>query len=268
MKDPPLAALQAALQAYLLGRQDAVPAQVNDSARTDARALLDVYRDGYALRLIEVLKKDFPKLLTMLGDDRFAAMGRAYLAAHPPSSFSVRWFGRRLAAFLAAATPWSEHGSLAEMAAFEWALGEAFDAPDAAVIGPEALAAVPHAGWPGLTFTLHPSLRRLAFRHDVPSLWQALELGEAPEAPPPREARATDHAIWRRGLEPAYRAIEPDEAWALDAAADGMAFGPLCDGLTRFHEVELAAGRAAGLLKQWLVDGLIVAYALTPESST
>jgi len=266
MSDP-LPRLQRRLQDYLLGTDDSIAAAVDDSPRTDAATLLGVYRDAYALRLLEILRKDYPKTHEMLGDDHFDALGRAYLAAHPSRTFTVRWFGQYLPAFLAATAPWSDHPVLAEMATLEWALGEAFDAPDVAPIGPEAIGAVPHAGWPGLVFTLHPSLRRHAFRYKVPELWQQLEHGEEHAGEVPIYDEAVTFLVWREGLQPVYRGVEPDEAWALAQLVEGSSFGALCDGLTRFHDPATAAGRAAQMLKQWLTDGLITGYALSPEMS-
>jgi hypothetical protein len=267
MSDP-LPSLQRQFQDYLFGAGEAIAGLINDSPRESAATLLDVYRDAYVLRLVEMLGKDYPKTKEMLGEEPFDAMGRAYLRAHPSRTFSVRWFGRHLATFLAQAEPWSEYPMLAEMAALEWALGEAFDAPDVATIGPEAMAAVPHAGWPGLTFRLHPSLRRHEFKFAVPELWQQLEHGETPDEPVPAYDVPTLFLIWREGLETAYRGVDPDEAWAVDQVLQGTAFGPLCDGLTQFHDAATAAGRAAQMLKQWLSDGLVVSYALSPEMST
>jgi hypothetical protein len=264
----PLPDLQRHFQDYLFGADERIAGTVNDSARTDRATLLEVYRDAYVLRLVEILGKDYPKTKAMLGDDDFDALGRAYLRSCPSRSFTVRWFGKHLPDFLADTQPWTDYPMLAEMARLEWLLGEAFDAPDTPVIGPDALARVPHAGWPGLTFVLHPSLRRHAFKFAVPELWQQFERDEAPDSPVPMYDAATVFLIWREGLETAYRGVDPDEAWAIEQVGQGMAFGALCDGLTQFHDAAAAAGRAAQILKQWLTDGLVVSYALSPEMST
>src|SRR5207245_2736166 len=50
--------LQRAFQDYLLASSDSFAAAVRDTRKADRTTLLDVYRDGYALRLIEVLTND------------------------------------------------------------------------------------------------------------------------------------------------------------------------------------------------------------------
>ena len=91
-------------------------------------------------------------------------MARAYIAAHPSRHPSVRWFGEDLADFLGRTPPYSRTPAAAEMARFEWALGEAFDSPDVAPVTAEALMALPPEAWETLSFTALPSLRRLALR--------------------------------------------------------------------------------------------------------
>ncbi len=50
-----LADLQRAFQDYLLASSDGFAAAVRDTRKADRATLLDVSRDGYALRLIEML---------------------------------------------------------------------------------------------------------------------------------------------------------------------------------------------------------------------
>ena len=70
-----LADLQRAFQDYLLASSEALPAAVRDTRKADRTTLLDVYRDGYALRLIEVLTNDYPGLMAMAGPGRFRPPG-------------------------------------------------------------------------------------------------------------------------------------------------------------------------------------------------
>ena len=52
-----LADLQRAFQDYLLQASDGFAGAVRDTRKADRQTLLGVYRDAYALRLIEVLTK-------------------------------------------------------------------------------------------------------------------------------------------------------------------------------------------------------------------
>src|SRR5215218_9608789 len=131
--------LQRAFQDYLLATSDTFQAAVRDTSKADRTALLDVYRDGYALRLIEVLTTDYPGVLAMAGPADFDRMARAYIAAHPSHYPSARWVGKHLADFLSSTPPYDKSPAAAEMARFEWALGEAFDSPDEKPVAAEAV---------------------------------------------------------------------------------------------------------------------------------
>src|SRR5579871_673370 len=102
--------------------------QVVSNARAGAEERVRVYVEGYRLRLLEVLGDNYTGLHSLLGDEQFDEMGRAYIDAHPSTHPSVRWFSRHLEIFLKDTSPYDEHPYLAEMAAFEWAQGLVFDA--------------------------------------------------------------------------------------------------------------------------------------------
>jgi len=69
-----LADLQRAFQDYVLASDQVFTAAVRDTSKADRVTLLDVYRDGYALRLIEVLTTDYPGVLAMAGPADFDHM--------------------------------------------------------------------------------------------------------------------------------------------------------------------------------------------------
>lgn len=255
-----LADLQRAFQDYVLASSDAFTGQVRDTSKADRVTLLDVYRDGYALRLIEVLTIDFPGVLAMAGPEAFDILTRAYIASHPSRHPSVRWFGRQLADFLATTTPYDSTPALAEMARFEWALGEAFDSVDAEPVKAKAVMAVPPEAWETIAFEPLPSLRCLAFAHDVPSSWQRREEVE----PGTLEVTLLDApvpwVIWRPERVSNFRSLEPDEAAMLGAMIERQPFPALCEALLPHVGEDQAAARAAGLLRAWVEEGMIGSF--------
>src|SRR5258708_35642942 len=142
-----LADLQRAFQDYLLAESDGFVASVRDTRKADRTTLLDVYRNGYALRLIEVLTNDYPGLMAMAGPDDFDQLARAYIAAHPSRHASVRWFGQHLADFIAGTPPYSRSPEAAEMARFECLLSGGVDAPEHGPVTPPQRVPLPHRAW-------------------------------------------------------------------------------------------------------------------------
>lgn len=251
-----LAALQRALQRQVLeGDTTNTLGILGGALAPEAR--LGIYVHGYRSRLVEVLGTDYPALGALLGEPALSALALDYLGEHPSSRPSVRWFGAALASHLGRrepGRPW-----LAELAAFEWAMGEAFDAAEAAPLGLECLAALPGDHWPGLGLRFHPSLRVLSLAHDVPGLWRRLRAGtpcaadEAPGGP------AATWLVWREDNAPVYRPAAEDEAVLLECLRAGGRFAEGCERLGERLDAEAVPLRAASLLKTWITEGLVVA---------
>ena len=248
--------LQRSFQAYVLGETDAPPATVAGAGAASAEERLHVYAEAIRLRFLEVLGEDYPGLRALAGADEFRSLRRAYVAAHPSHDRSIRWFGRHLPAFLRSAAPWRDHPVLGEMALFEWSKGELLDAADSPVVDVEDIAAIPPDRWAGIRPRLKPAMRRLALEWNVPGLWSAIDRGDTPPLPT-RGEQAVDWVLWREDLRVRWRSVEPDEAWALRACADGEDFGAICAGLSERSGEDGAALLAATCLKQWVVDGLL-----------
>lgn len=257
MSTSALLKLEQSFQDCMLKNDLDMRGQVVGTARADAAERVRVYVEAYRLRLLEVLEDNYTGLHGLLGDEQFEQMGRAYIDAHPSTHPSVRWFSRHLEDFLGRTKPYAEHPYLAEMAAFEWAQGLTFDAADDPVAGLESMANVAPEAWAGLRFTLHPAVRRLALRWNMPQVWQALEAGETPELE--QSEAPVSWLLWRADLLTHWRSLGEDEAWALDAVGEDSNFGELCEGLCQWHDPAAVAMQAAGFLKRWLTDGLLTA---------
>lgn len=252
--------LQRAFQDYLLASSESFQAAVRDTRKADRITLLDVYRDGYALRLIEVLTNDYPGLMAMAGPADFDHMARAYIAATPSRWPSVRWYGNGVADFLRTTAPYSRSPAAAEMARFEWALGEAFDSPDVAPVKAETLMALPPEAWETLSFTTLPALRRITLAFEVPQAWQRRDEVEPGNLEVERAPEPLVWAIWRPELVSNYRSLEIDEAAMLDALVEGRPFPELCEAVAPFTGDDQAPARAAGLLRAMVEGGMIAGF--------
>lgn len=251
-----LARLQHDFQDYVLGKRKRVVRAVRSSSRREAVAGMDVYARAYELRLLEVLRTDFPALRALAGDDVFETVGRAYIRAHPSDSPNARWFGKRFAPFLAQGGSSPPSDVMAEMARFEWAMGLAFDAPDRTALSMDQLARIPHESFAGATFMLHPSVQRIALKWNVPAFWKAIES----KADPPSLTAAPEPVqwvVWRPQLATYFRSVESDETLALNAVAEERTFGAVCEALAVVIEPSEVPPRAAQLVRRWTEEGLL-----------
>jgi len=251
---PELTKLQRAFQFYVLrGRPSGIQEAIAPPPGGDTPARLAVYRDGYTLRLIGALRSDYPVLQAMVGDARFDELARSYVGTRRSRHPNLRWYGADFARFLCGHV--DRQDALAEMAAWEWALGSAFDAADATVVDATTLTGVPSDRWPSIAMAFHPSVRRVDLRTDAPGAWKQHHEGERPE--PLVRATSMPWLVWRRELQVMYRSMEEDEAWALNSAMAGADFARLCSGLLRWKSEETAVVAWVGFLHTWLRDGLV-----------
>ena len=75
--------LQEEFQRGILAGDDIILAEVNDSAKEDRNVLFGVYRHAYVARLAEIVDEDYEQVHAYLGNQAFARLVKAYIAAHP-----------------------------------------------------------------------------------------------------------------------------------------------------------------------------------------
>ena len=251
-----LSNLQKEFQNYVFKRDRRMEREVVGTRRASAKTRLGIYSGAYRLRLLEALDTDYPALRALAGDDEFEKLGYAFIESHPSPYYNMRWYGGELAEFLKTTPPYNEHPVLNEMAAFEWIMALAFDAPDDPVVTVEDMAKIPGDAWPALVFTPHASLQRLNLEWNVPSFWKAVDKKEAPE-PPLKNEFPIGWVLWRRELNIYFRSMSVEEAWAMDAMRSGNTFAEICGGLCEWIDELQVAQHAAGMLKGWIAEGMI-----------
>lgn len=210
-----------------------------------------IYADMYLWRLIDGLRQTFPNLGRYLGDERFAALGEAYLRRHPSEHHDIAQVGRHLASFLRE-HPAEERPDLADLAELEWARQEVFFAPSAEPLVPGALAALRPEELARVGLALTPALRLLQLEHAAIPIWHSLEEGAPPGAPSRERSIA---AVWRVGFDVAHGTIAPEERAALEAARAGASLAEICAAFAGQADPAAAAFEA---LSSWLAEGWIV----------
>lgn len=222
---------------------------------------LDVYRQAVPARLTAALRDNFGTLAPLMGDEAFDALAAAYQRAHPSRHPSIRWFGSELPAFMAERDDLVPHPAMVDLARFEWAMRDAFDAADAEPVDAAALARLPGDAWPGLVLHLHPATRLLALDWAIAPAWRLLrQHADDPSAPEPEvpEPEAEGHTVlvWRQALSTRWRSVSATEADVLAQGLAGAPFAQLCETAANAAEPGDVAA-VVGFLQQWLADGLV-----------
>ncbi len=249
--------LQLHFQQHVLGNGDATALVAGSAAR---RSLgLGIYANAYRVRLFDTLVDAYEKTHAVMGDADFDAAAVSYIAAHAPTTRSLRWYGDQFEAHLATHQP--EQPGHVELARLDWALRRAFDGPDAQVLDASGLGGVPPEAWATLRLVPVPTAELLVFRHNTVAVWQALDDDQVPPALVVSETEV-DWLVWRKGLQPHFRSLHPVEATLLRAMLADTSFAQSCAGAEAVAaELGLSEEEVSALIgsymRQWFEDGLL-----------
>lgn len=196
------------------------------NARLTPVEQVDIYREQFFLRHVDVLREDFRSIEHLLGDEAFEELSKVYLAAVPPTSYSLRDLGHGMARFVAEHEPWSSDPLVADLARTEWAFVEAFDAPDAPPLDVASIADVPEEAWPGARMVFHPAVQRVALRYAAHDYRIAVRKDEHPERP---EAKPAYVVVYRGHDALKYIDVDADAYALLDELMRGTRLGEACE---------------------------------------
>lgn len=226
----------------------------------DATRRLEIYANAYFSRILAVLRADYPALVALIGDAAFNDLVTSYLLVEPSRSPSLRYAGLRLSDFISnheAASGIRERWPWAgDLAAFEWARIDVFDAVDGSALTREAVASIAPSNFGSLFLCLGPWVLLRAFEYPVERLWRAgIHEGGLVKDGLTGEARMV---IWRRDEKVLHRSMDRHEEAALALLSLGSRFDELCEWAAVEIGEDEAPARAAAWLAQWLSDGLLV----------
>lgn len=230
---------------------------VAQGVRLSPLAQLEIYREQFWLRHVGAMKEDFVTLHHLLGDDAFRELCEAYLAAHPPTSFTLRDLGDRFVDFVGRTEPWAKDAFLHDCARLEWAFVDAFDAPDAPPLDPSSLSEASEDAWSTARVALHPSVQLVAMAHPAHLFRAEVKADKSPERPMP----APTHVVVYRGPEKLmYIAIEALAFELLERLARGVALAAACEEVAASAGVAEAAdleGKVGEWFQAWAAYGWV-----------
>ena len=249
--------LQEEFQEYVIQDDPRVGVEVLKPRNMEVEGRLNVYRNAYYLRLVDILKEDYSVLYTMMGEDAFNAMVRAYLKVYPSNHYSVRTVGAHLAVFLKntqACDP-----SFSELAAFEWAMNVALLAADIDTLTMDALAEVAPEAWGDMRLRLHPSVQTVTTHFNVMERWRAINDGEDDldllQLEDPKHL-----LVWRRDREVYFCVLSDLQYYLIDAIKKGECFGVLCETMLSYLEEASVVQWVASTLQTWVTEGVFQAF--------
>lgn len=221
-----LAGLQREFARALQSRPGSAPGVPAFSVTRQAAAAagLDVYRNNTRQFFWTALELTYPVVRRRVGDEYFRMLAEEYRGVHPSRSGDLHWVGVAFPAWLTGRLAGTEYAWLGELARLEWLCEESMAARREPALSVQCLASVPADRVDGLQLRLQPSLRSMASRYPVWSVWQANQ-GDG-DAAPVDLTRGPEHCACACLDErvTVYR-LEAGQARLLEALAGGAALG-------------------------------------------
>ena len=228
----------------------------------DERAVagLAVHQNNYRSQLLDCLRDTFKQTQAWLGDEAFESAAVTHCTQKPPHAWTLGAYGEGFDRTLVELYP--DDVEVSELAWLEWALSRAFEGPNTSTLSTDELAAI---DWDAARLMLAPTLRVGRVISNAGAIWSALSAGETPPAAAllPQPAGML---IWRQEFSPCFRTIEVIEQQALDCIRVDASFSALCASLIAAHGESKGVAHAAGLLSQWLRDGVVVGVVDEPRN--
>ena len=216
---------------------------------------LQIYRNNVFLGLEAALAAVYAVVRRLVGDAYFRQVARRLIREYPSRSGNLHDFGRELPALLQALPDIGGLPYLADVASLEWSRHEAFHAADATPLDIEHLATLNDDAQARVRFDLHPSVRLVASRFPILSIWEANQEQEA-HVPGIDLAMGADWLlVHRRGFEHRVERLTPGEFSLLSALAGGFPLADACDAATAAEaEVDIAAAMGRLVARGLLID--------------
>ena len=189
---------------------------------------LRVYRNGFLKACIEALRAGYPSVARLVGEERFPALARPYVEAHPPRVASLVQYGEEFPRFVEDTRDTHRLDYLASFATLDRAWSEVWFAEDGDADAPETAAASGVFDDAGALMDLRgrlaPWARVAPLAYRALGAWSRLRQGGLGQRTEVRHA--PQHVlIWRRGSEVLHRALEPSEHVFIARIAAGQSCG-------------------------------------------
>jgi hypothetical protein len=173
--------LSALHEAILQGNLDHSNGFVKGSEFLTPEARLQIYIDGYRIRLASAIEADFSCFHHMIGDKEFKELVRNYIEAMPPNHYSLDQYHIRFPHYLQAL---GCECYIWEMAMLESAIAEVFWMPHSPAITADEFRKINPEQLGKIRLTLRKASKLLEFEYDCESYLQKFRANKSPKNKP------------------------------------------------------------------------------------
>lgn len=239
------------------GRKGDLVNTIQAPARGTRSERIDIYADGYFLRLRDALAEDFEATRKALGADPFNRVARDYVKEFPSNSPLLGDLCERFADYLECHALTQRRPLIVALARLEWQAVLSFYAPESSV----RLESVPNVApelWEEARFTLHPSVILHRSPWPVLDLWLERQ-GDGAYARLPQTADQENLLLHKNERWVRISRVSDIEFRVLNFMQSGLALGEILHTLeTQGYSSDVAALNWQGAFERWTREGVLI----------
>ena len=205
-----------------------IPADAEDlivAGEISAAARLRIYRNHFLISLTSALGQTFPVFQRLVGEGYFKGLAKDFILAHPPEAPCLFEYGGVFSDFCQTRTELAQYPYLPDMARFEWAINQAYHAPEVASKSLQTLALYPPDQLSAMLFKLHPSLSLLSSDYPLAAIWRTNNRPAGEEDEIDLSQGGVRLMIWRQGDDTVWRELTAAEFTFMQALVEGVSLG-------------------------------------------
>jgi len=235
---------------------------IDESEDLSREQRLDIYAQGYFLRLEECFRADYPRLAAAVGESRFRVLVMSFMAQSPSISPTLSDANEGFEDFCRQHPYVQELPYIGDLCAMESAVCVSFWADDEPCLAAIDLRAEDMEHLESLRFICHPSLVLLDLSWSVDELWNSsLDDARGSQARAGLSERPTPLMLWRNHDIVHMEVLSPNAFATLRALSLGTPLGLVAERAQTFGAKE---GEAFGTwFATWLSSGVFTSICLS-----
>ncbi len=204
---------------------------------------LEIYLNNVVGNLTDAMLATYPLVKILTGDDFATVMMRSCVLQNPPREACLAHYGGALPEFIENFAPAAGLPYLADVARLEWAINEAYHAPDDAPLSSAEIEALPETGLAEMNLRLRQSARLVKSNWPLESIRSfCLSYDEKTSGELSLEGEGCRFLVFRPELTVAVIKLAADEYAFFEALARGLVLGAALDATLRdFSAFDLGA---------------------------
>lgn len=225
---------------------------VVDSGNLSAESRLDIYAEGYFIRIAKGLARNFSLTFDLIGEEKFFALIADYLQVYPSKYTTIEDVGSNLPLFSRTHRLSTDFKFLPDLMSLERMITEAFHAHDCPALdvshfmnhSPDSLITA--------TFKLHPSVSLMV------SSWPLYDIWSTGLIPNTISDMFENILIYRQQSKVKIEVINSEQFTILNAIKQGQTLEQICQSLVQQFANTEALSHIQHWFKQWIETGIIV----------